>query len=449
MEIHYKREMKRNYLVVEPSSQMHPGYEAQMLLNNAVEGLLRFHIKYMDERQSYYYEITSMQPLARILDKRFVKREEIVQLLLQIHAALGRMEAYLLCEDRLLLDAEYVYVEPERFRVGLCLVPGREESFPEQLSGLLQYLMKRADHRDRDCVVLAYGLYQESLKENYGMDDLLKLLSGKETPSEKTQEELEENGSWEENAWEEETVAEHTPQKREILPDLQKNARKTRAGPIVSFWAVGIAVPVMIWLVRGTNACLRIAPFWLMLWLIGGGVLFARKIFREKWEKQETDNSDRTNLEKEEVRDTRRAKTPIWEVPEEPPESEPANVPGDLCTQETAKAQEFQTQLLTPQQKEGTGHRLQGLIPADGDIAISYFPFVIGKYPDLVDYALERPTVSRLHVRIDRTEEGFTVTDLNSTNGTMVDGKLLEANETVPISPGDILYIADIGYTFM
>lgn len=101
MEVHYKREMKHNYLIVEPDEGNKPGYEARMLLNNAVEGLLRFHIKYMDERQSYYYDITSMQPLGRILQNRFIDRGEICQLLIQLHVALRRMEEYLLSEDGL------------------------------------------------------------------------------------------------------------------------------------------------------------------------------------------------------------------------------------------------------------------------------------------------------------------------------------------------------------
>ena len=32
------------------------------------------------------------------------------------------------------------------------------------------------NHKDRECVVLAYGVYQESLKENYGLDDILKFI---------------------------------------------------------------------------------------------------------------------------------------------------------------------------------------------------------------------------------------------------------------------------------
>ena len=35
-------------------------------------------------------------------------------------------------------------------------------------SKLLGYLLERADHQDREAVVLAYNLYQISLRENYG-----------------------------------------------------------------------------------------------------------------------------------------------------------------------------------------------------------------------------------------------------------------------------------------
>ena len=42
-------------------------------------------------------------------------------------------------------------------------------------------ILKHVDHRDKDCVVLAYGLYQESLKENYGIEDLVKIVSEEKT----------------------------------------------------------------------------------------------------------------------------------------------------------------------------------------------------------------------------------------------------------------------------
>ena len=44
---------------------------------------------------------------------------------------------------------------------------------------------------------------------------------------------------------------------------------------------------------------------------------------------------------------------------------------------------------------------------------------------------LNRETVSRLHLRIDQKDGHYYVQDLNSTNGTMVDGRMLENNETI------------------
>ena len=66
-------------------------------------------------------------------------------------------------------------------KIGFCAVPGGKGDFAAELSHFLQYLLKHVDHRDKDCVVLAYGLYQESLKENYGIEDLVKIVAEEKT----------------------------------------------------------------------------------------------------------------------------------------------------------------------------------------------------------------------------------------------------------------------------
>ena len=70
----------------------------------------------------------------------------------------------------------------------------------------------------------------------------------------------------------------------------------------------------------------------------------------------------------------------------------------------------------------------------------------IGTQEGLCDYVLDKSTVSRLHVRIDETEEGYRVTDLNSTNGTFVNGRPLDANGTALIQPGDEIGVADLRF---
>ena len=67
------------------------------------------------------------------------------------------------------------------------------------MTALLQYLLGKVNHQDKDCVVMAYGLYQESLKENYGMADLLRL-TGLDQAADRRSRQGEE-WSTEENNW--------------------------------------------------------------------------------------------------------------------------------------------------------------------------------------------------------------------------------------------------------
>ena len=116
--------------------------------------------------------------------------------------------------------------------------------------------------------------------------------------------------------------------------------------------------------------------------------------------------------------------------------------------QEIRKTDEsFQTVLLN-NGTDANMHRLEGVLLETEDIVIPYYPFVIGKHRELADYVLDRETVSRLHLRCDRNGDTYTVTDLNSTNGTMVGGVLLDANETVEVKSGDSVVIADAAYVW-
>ena len=76
------------------------------------------------------------------------------------------------------------------------------------------------------------------------------------------------------------------------------------------------------------------------------------------------------------------------------------------------------------------------------------YPFIIGKQENLVDFKLDKETVSRLHLKIDQKEERYFIQDLNSTNGTMLCGRLLENNEEAELFTGDEISIAGYRYRF-
>lgn len=83
---------------------MWQGYESQMLSRNTIEGVLKFQIRQMDNGVRFYYEITSRQPLSRVLENRNIQAEEIRRLVVGIFGVLERVERYLLREGSILLD---------------------------------------------------------------------------------------------------------------------------------------------------------------------------------------------------------------------------------------------------------------------------------------------------------------------------------------------------------
>ncbi len=74
------------------------------------------------------------------------------------------------------------------------------------------------------------------------------------------------------------------------------------------------------------------------------------------------------------------------------------------------------------------------LICNDGrSFAVADLPLVIGRSPD-VEVVLNDPNVSRQHAEVWRTADGVAVRDLQSTNGTFVNGHRISA---VSLSPRD------------
>ena len=100
MQISYQREFRHNYLIIDPEELIWQGYESQMLRKNPIEGLLRFQIRQIDEKVRFYYEITSRQPLVRILKNRNIQADEIRRLMLGIFGALERMDTFFLMHQK-------------------------------------------------------------------------------------------------------------------------------------------------------------------------------------------------------------------------------------------------------------------------------------------------------------------------------------------------------------
>lgn len=73
--------------------------------------------------------------------------------------------------------------------------------------------------------------------------------------------------------------------------------------------------------------------------------------------------------------------------------------------------------------------------------------FLIGKNAAQVDYVITaNNTISRIHCKLFRTESGYSVMDMNSSNGTFLNGKRLETQTSAELHNGDLLRLSNIDF---
>ncbi len=68
----------------------------------------------------------------------------------------------------------------------------------------------------------------------------------------------------------------------------------------------------------------------------------------------------------------------------------------------------------------------------------------VGRHAQLCEFVIAEPAISRRHFRIVRTAKGTMIEDLNSLNGTYVDGWRLEPFQVVPLRDRMTIVAGDV-----
>lgn len=96
--------------------------------------------------------------------------------------------------------------------------------------------------------------------------------------------------------------------------------------------------------------------------------------------------------------------------------------------------------------KKAEGIVLRSENPAYPSMEITAANFLVGKKKDAVDGWIKARGISRIHGKILKEDGAYYLMDLNSTNGTFLNGGRLEVNEKARIRQGDVVGFADVKY---
>lgn len=457
MRAEYKRDMNHNYLILYGEDEINTdSYQVRMLVGNVIPSLLKCRIQGMDGRFLVYFDITSKQALSVLYEEKKMGVEDLRLIFGGFVKAMEDAAEYLMNPGQFIISPEYIYTDIEKQEIYFCMMPGYEKDIKEQFQFLTEYILPKIDHQDQDAVILGYGVYKRAMEDSFHLEHIKEELyktQGQQgttttkaeqmkTESEQRQESEdfnpEEEGFWENEEINQEFVRDGEKSKRLSLP------QKTGVIVLAAILLCGIAAITLMgylpYLETGTIlgiiivlvACVMLFVYVSKIKKKPGALRQGREEERDKPKgitgKVPTDQTDQSqNTIKSVVKST--------------------NKPVVKSSQ--LHADYGETVVLSAGAVSGPASLVS---KEPGELATIYINedlTVIGKLETACDAVISLPTVSRIHAKIKKKEDAYYLTDMNSRNGTAVNGRLLLPDEEYRLEPEDEVDFAQARYIFL
>ena len=435
----YVQDGGRNYLKSEPVGEV--DYIVGMFAHNDIPAFVPVSFKSLNLENYFCYNMNGLIPINQSFEMNKLTADRIEAFLRSIIKVAKSMEEFLLPFDRLITDEAYIY-ESLGKKDEFHWIYGIE-SGNATFTRLFERLLDRVDYKDDSAVKMIYSLYQAA-KESEGMQGV-STGGSLQRIREKAEEIL---------------SAPHMSldmRARELIrAENERNSIKRLKGIETG---------------TGDKACSK---------EIEGADSMARR-YRAEAESKKS-RSQRVDLE-----DTPKAKISLFKQRQNEEKSDKTmfvksklkkvwdylnadigSKPEKLVDLQAVGENEISYNVREVKQpkieaSDNAGEAttlLTGAMISNGiyclkpedtnedNILLTEFPFFIGKSGDKTHHTIEDSTVSRFHARIDREEEELWLTDLNSTNGTFLNGIRLMPFGRMRVNKGDSIVISRKRYEF-
>ena len=380
MELEYRRNLNRSYMVIEGKKEETEDntwdYEKEMLRQNEITALLTFYTTEVNGSLQFWYDITGKRSLRDFIEQDRITVENVSRILLCLSIACKEINRYLIQQNHICLTPDTIYMkqQPSAFSLCLCYFPLQNQDRNRQLQEMMEFLIENVDHEKEEETKLCYQLYEMATRPETTIEELLTLVQKQEEKTEEIY--VEKVDVHRETAM---------PKTEEFLTEKTgtEEIRKKKTG-----WDM-----VSEWLQSVKQQLINKIKAW----------------FEEKvhffFPKKEAIEAFVMDQEQETVAETR---------------------------------------MLSPQKGLCSGQLLYEGENGEKDYRIDREIFRIGTHATTNEAVLHSAVVSRHHAKIVRKNGEFFLEDLNSTNGTYVNGVLLNYRETVKLKTMDRISFADV-----
>jgi hypothetical protein len=440
-------------------------FRKKMLLENNIPSLLPVKCRHVNGQTKYYYEINSLQSLERIYNKKEMDYEELKHILMGCVKLFNGLEEYLLDGSQIILNTEYIYMDMDKLELYFVYYPEYEGDVRKAFIEFIDMILTKIDHTDNDAVMLGYRVYRYTKNPNYIISEISKIIEASMPDDDNIPEpDIQYSYNYPEPVgyFEESEIKEETPkpEKKSIFNLNFKSKPKSKTKPKVNLkpvkktkgkssdmlgmifsLLVALGAMALIGVARKTPSMAIVRNNELYLYgavamALVGALLFA--ISHDKKKKLEKAKAELNCDEEEIVREDYSGYNLDcnhdykYEIP---------------TTSKPAKRETKQTTYLnesTTEERVLVG-RVNG---EEVTIPLKGFPVTLGKQKGVSDIIVDDSAVSKMHARFEELDGRIYIYDLNSTNGTVKNGVMLDINSPVILESGDRLRFGRSCFTY-
>lgn len=385
MDYKFKRDLKNSFMIVESGFE-NAGYEKDILRFNDIDVLVPFHTVEINNVTQVWYDITGLVSLKDYLMQQTITYELMRKVFLYLKIAIDETQRFLIDVNHLSIDIDTIFVVKNDMEWKLMLIycPDNNQS---SLDSILEFFM---DNVSKEMMDFCFKLYDSGLEGNTieGIINLIDKEIGYEYSADNNEIDNKDLEEMEENDFHEEK---------------EDNNQKSE---------------------------------------------FKRKFF--------TDDDDiiwgHNNLDIFEEKENETLFEKIKKIIAKHFNKKQDNTYEDFTYEPDQQIYEPTVLLKSFDDEERLMENgMKGELQYIGDkkksnIRINKDEFRLGSSEDGNDSVIDSPVVSRFHAKIIREGKSYYLEDLNSTNGTCVNGKMLGYRDKVELNPEDTIMFADECY---
>lgn len=182
--VSYRNEAMHNYMVIETSDIESTNFREKMITENDITGILSTKITKINSDTVFMYDISSMQSLAVLYEKKTYSASDIDNILESLYRTVKNMEPYFLDVNNLIVDKDLIFMNMENGNISFSYNPYFSKPITKQLEELSRHLMDKVDYSNKEATYKVFMLNQKVLGEGFVIDNLASLFEEKSAKEE-------------------------------------------------------------------------------------------------------------------------------------------------------------------------------------------------------------------------------------------------------------------------